>query len=183
MVEGRGERKYGMRILKDDSSRWTDNARIFITAWAVYLAFWNPWLQASMTFSHLDAAVSLVDRGRWEMTHSDLYGRYDTVMVEGRVAPVNPPGVAIVVIPFYLAWKSVIAPVSTLDEFRLFHSVLVAVLGAPAMGLTWSKYPGWRPCGGRHVQADCGRRHCSGSGRPVFSSGPVCGRKALRRLV
>ena len=125
-----------MRILKDDSSRWTDNARIFITAWAVYLAFWNPWLQASMTFSHLDAAVSLVDTGRWEMTHSDLYGRYDTVMVEGRVAPVNPPGVAIVVIPFYLAWKSVIAPVSTLDEFRLFHSVLVVVLGAPAMALT-----------------------------------------------
>ncbi len=135
MVEGPRERKNFMRILKGDYSCWTDNARVFITACVVYIAFWNPWLQASMTFSYLDAAVSLVDTGRWGMAHSDLYRHYDTVLVKERVVLVNPPGVVVVVIPFYLAWKSVVAPVSNVEEFRLFHSFLVVVLGAPIMAL------------------------------------------------
>ena len=51
----------------------SDGARIFVTALLVYLAFWNPWLQFSNSDNFVDAAVSLVDTGRWELAHWRLY--------------------------------------------------------------------------------------------------------------
>src|SRR3989338_8138456 len=117
-----------MRTLKGDDSSCPDNARIFITAWVIYIAFWNPWLQSSMTLSQLDAATSFVDTGRWETAHSDLYSHYDTVMVKERAVQANPPGVAVLTIPFYLAWKSVVASVNNFEEFRVFYSFLIVVL-------------------------------------------------------
>jgi hypothetical protein len=108
----------------------TDAGRIFLTAWLVYAAFWNPWLHSSMTWNFLDAAVSFVDTGRWEMTFSDLYDGKDTVTVNGRVISNHPPGVAVVVIPIYFLWRATVGPVATPEAFQVFNAVLVLVLGA-----------------------------------------------------
>ena len=50
----------------------SDAGRIFVTALLVYVAFWNPRLQFSNTDNFVDAAVSLVDTGRWELVHGRL---------------------------------------------------------------------------------------------------------------
>jgi hypothetical protein len=113
----------------------TDAARIFLTAWLVYAAFWNPWLQSSMTFNFLDAAVSFVDTGRWEMAHSDLYEKKDTVTVDGRIVSAHPPGVAVLLIPLYSLWRTTVGPVDTFEEFQAFNAALVLVLGASIAAL------------------------------------------------
>ena len=56
----------------------SDGARIFVTALLVYAVFWNPWLQFSNSDNFVDAAVSLVDTGRWSLTHWPLYEGKDT---------------------------------------------------------------------------------------------------------
>ncbi len=115
--------------------RQTDSVRIFITAWLVYAAFWNPWLQSSMAYNFMDAAVSFVDTGRWEMAHAHLYGGYDTVTVNGRVVSNHPPGVAVLLIPLYGLWRNTIGPVDTPEEFQVFNAVLVLVLSASVSAL------------------------------------------------
>jgi len=113
----------------------TDSGRIFLTAWLVYAAFWNPWLQSSMTWNFLDAAVSFVDTGRWEMAHPHFYDGKDTVTVNGRVVSAHPPGVAVFVIPLYGFWRVTVGPVDTPAEFQAFNAVLVLVVGATVASL------------------------------------------------
>src|SRR5207245_10898311 len=79
-----------------------DAVRIFVTAWLVYAAFWNPWLQSSMTYNFLDAAVSFVDTGRSEMAHPHFYDGTDSVSVIRRVVSVDPAGVSLV---FFLSLR------------------------------------------------------------------------------
>src|SRR5213594_2182381 len=112
-----------------------DAVRIFVTAWLIYAAFWNPWLQSSMTYNFLDAAVSFVDTGRWEMAHPHFYDGKDTVTVNGRVVSAHPPGVALLVIPLYGFWRVTVGPVDTPDEFQAFNAVLVLVVGATVSSL------------------------------------------------
>src|SRR5207247_127313 len=66
------------RDLPTDTAASSDGARIFLTALLVYAAFVNPTVQNSMTWNYLDAAVSLVDTGRWQVTHAPLYAAQDT---------------------------------------------------------------------------------------------------------
>jgi hypothetical protein len=113
----------------------TDALRVFWTAWLIYAAFWNPWLQSSMTYNFLDAAVSFVDTGRWEMTHAYLYRGYDTVTVNGRVVSAHPPGVAVLLIPLYGLWRNTVGPVDTPEEFQVFNAALVLVLCASIAAL------------------------------------------------
>ena len=113
----------------------TDAVRIFVTAWLIYAVFWNPWLHSSMTWNFLDAAVSFVDTGRWEMVHPHFYDGKDTVTVNGRVVSAHPPGVALLVIPLYGFWRVTVGPVDTPDEFQAFNAVLVLVVGATVASL------------------------------------------------
>src|SRR5438445_1766841 len=91
-----------------------DAVRIFVTAWLVYAAFWNPWLQSSMTFNFLDAAVSFVDTGRWEMAHPQLYEGKDTATAKGRLVSAEPPGTAVLIMPFYLGWRFLVGQGDTM---------------------------------------------------------------------
>ena len=113
----------------------TDAVRIFVTAWLIYAVFWNPWLHSSMTWNFLDAAVSFVDTGRWEMVHPHFYDGKDTVTVNGRVVSAHPPGVAVLVIPLYGFWRVIVGPVDTPEAFQAFNAVLVLVVGATVSSL------------------------------------------------
>ena len=113
----------------------TDAVRIFVTAWLIYAVFWNPWLHSSMTWNFLDAAVSFVETGRWEMAHPHFYDWKDTVTVNGRVVSNHPPGVAVLVIPLYGFWRVIVGPVDTPEAFQAFNAVLVLVVGATVSSL------------------------------------------------
>ncbi len=113
----------------------TDAARIFLTAWLVYAAFWNPWLQSSMTFNFLDAAVSFVDTGRWEMAHPQLYEGKDTAMANGRLVSAEPPGTAVLIMPLYLGWRFLVGPADTMDAFQALNGALALTVGATASAL------------------------------------------------
>lgn len=112
--------------------RQTDSTRIFITAWLVYAVFWNPWLQSSMTFNFLDTAVSFVDTGRWAVAHPQLYKWFDTATLPGRVVSAEPPGVAVLLLPFYWGWRALFGLVDTVETFQQFNGAVALLVGATA---------------------------------------------------
>ena len=113
----------------------TDAARIFLTAWLAYAAFWNPWLQSSMTANFLDAAVSFVDTGRWEMAHPQFYEGKDTATINGRVVSAEPPGTAVLIMPLYLGWRFLVGPVDTPEAFQTLNGALALAVGATTSAL------------------------------------------------
>ncbi len=110
----------------------SDAARIFLTAQLIYAAFWNPWLQSSMAWNLLDTAVSFLDSGRWELQYSALYDGIDTLVVNGRVVAAAPPGLAVLIMPMYWGWRSIIGTVDTVESFNAFNGFLVLAVGVPA---------------------------------------------------
>jgi hypothetical protein len=116
----------------------TDGSRIFVTALLVYVAFWNPWLQFSNSDNFVDAAVSLVDTGRWELTHWRLYDGKDTATArDGRIVPGVPGATALLIAPVYAAWRALGgAAVETWTGLETVNAVVVLLLCAPAMALT-----------------------------------------------
>jgi hypothetical protein len=60
---------------------WGDRGRLFLTAWLVYAVFVNPVLANPMAWASLDAAVSLVETGRWRVTHGALYHDMDVALM------------------------------------------------------------------------------------------------------
>jgi len=115
----------------------SDGARIFVTALAVYVAFWNPWLQFSNSDNFVDAAVSLVDTGRWELAHWRLYEGKDTATArDGRVVPGVPPGTALAIAPLYAIWRAAGgAAVESWTGLETVNAVVILLLCAPAMAL------------------------------------------------
>ena len=120
------------------TARRTDGGRIFVTAVLVYVAFWNPWLQFSNSDNFVDAAVSLVDTGRWELTHWRLYDGKDTATSrDGRIVPGVPGATALLIAPVYAAWRALGgAAVETWTGLETVNAVIVLLLCAPAMALT-----------------------------------------------
>src|SRR5690349_6124189 len=116
----------------------SDGGRIFVTALLVYVVFWNPWLQFSNSDNFVDAAVSLVDTGRWELTHGRLYDGKDTATArDGRVVPGVPAATALLIAPVYAAWR--LAGGAAVDGWaglEAVNAVVVLLLCAPAMALT-----------------------------------------------
>jgi len=114
-----------------------DGVRIFVTALLLYVAFWNPWLQFSNSDNFVDAAVSLVDTGRWELTHWRLYEGKDTATArDGRVVPGVPLGTAALIVPFYAVWRGVGgAAVDGWTGLETVNAVVILLLCAPAMAL------------------------------------------------
>ena len=100
-----------------------DGRRLFVTASLVYAVCLNPLLANPMTWSSLDAAVSLVETGRWQVTHGALYGDMDVALAGDRPVLGPPPGLAVVLAPVYLAWRSVAGPIATREAFRALHVV------------------------------------------------------------
>jgi hypothetical protein len=115
----------------------SDGARIFVTTLLVYVAFWNPWLQFSNSDNFVDAAVSLVDTGRWELTHWRLYEGKDTATArDGRVVPGAPFGTALVIAPLYAIWRAAGgAAVEGWTGLEAVNAVVILLLCAPAMAL------------------------------------------------
>ena len=110
-------------------SDFKDGRRVFLTAWPVYAAFWNPWLQSTMTKSLLDQAVSFVDTNEWALAHYNLYST-DAISLQGRWLTVHPPGLAWLVTPFYLLWRVLVGQAETAETFQVFNGFLVFVLAA-----------------------------------------------------
>ena len=71
-----------------------DRGRLVLTAVLVYALFVNPVLTNPMTWSALDAAGALVETGRWQVRHSDLYGDMDVALSGSRKVAGPPPGLA-----------------------------------------------------------------------------------------
>jgi len=116
----------------------SDGARIFVTALLVYAVFWNPWLQFSNSDNFVDAAVSLVDTGRWSLTHWPLYEGKDTATArDGRIVPGVPFGTALAIAPLYAVWRAAGgAPVDGWSGLEAVNAVAILLLCAPAMALT-----------------------------------------------
>jgi hypothetical protein len=116
----------------------SDAGRIFATALLVYVVFWNPRLQFSNSDNFVDAAVSLVDTGRWELVHWRLYDGKDTATArDGRVVPGVPFGTALLIAPLYGVWRLAGgAAVGGWTGLETLNAVTILVVCAPAMALT-----------------------------------------------
>jgi hypothetical protein len=112
-----------------------DRGRLFLTALLVYAAFVNPLLANPMTWASLDAAASLVETGRWQVTHGALYGDMDVALAGARPVLGPPPGLAVALVPAYLAWRAVAGPVDSRETFGAFHVFATVALGATASAL------------------------------------------------
>ena len=116
----------------------SDAGRIFATALLVYVVFWNPRLQFSNSDNFVDAAVSLVDTGRWELAHWRLYDGKDTATArDGRVVPGVPFGTALLIAPLYGAWRLAGgAAAEGWTGLETLNAVAILLLCAPAIALT-----------------------------------------------
>jgi hypothetical protein len=112
-----------------------ERGRLFLTAMLVYVLFLNPLLLNPMSWTALDAAVSLVETARWQVTHGDFYGDFDVAMSGPLKVAGPPPGLAFVLVPTYLAWRSVAGPVDTHEAFTAFHVFATLAVGAVASAL------------------------------------------------
>ncbi len=112
-----------------------DRGRLFLTALLVYALFVNPVLTNPMTWSALDAAGALVETGRWQVVHADLYGDMDVAMSGARKVAGPPPGLAVLLVPVYAAWRAVAGSVDTPQRFAAFHVFATLVIGAAASAL------------------------------------------------
>jgi hypothetical protein len=113
-----------------------DRSRLFLTALLVYALCLNPALANPMTWASLDAAVSLVETGRWQVTHGALYGDMDVALSGARPVVGPPPGLAVALLPVYAAWRLAAGTVDTLHDFGAFHVFATLVLGATVSALT-----------------------------------------------
>ena len=109
-----------------------DRSRLFLTALLVYAVCLNPLLANPMTWSSLDAAVSLVETGRWQVVHGALYGDMDVARAGERAVLGPPPGLAVTLVPLYLAWRSVAGPIATREAFQALHVVATLAIAAVA---------------------------------------------------
>ena len=112
-----------------------DRSRLFLTALLVYAVCLNPLLANPMTWSSLDATVSLVETGRWQVVHGALYGDMDVARAGERAVLGPPPGLAVTLVPLYLAWRSVAGPIATREAFQALHVVATLAIAAVASAL------------------------------------------------
>jgi len=109
-----------------------DRGRLFLTALLIYGLFVNPVLTNPMTWSALDAAGALVETGRWQVRHSDLYADMDVALSGSRKVAGPPPGLAALLVPVYAAWRTVAGPVDTAERYVVFHVFATLVIAAVA---------------------------------------------------
>lgn len=105
-----------------------DAVRLFATALLVYAAFWNPWLQTGMSWVFIDMAVTFVDTGGWHLMHPGLYDFAETATIGGTVVSAEPPGIAVVLIPFYAVWRAIVGAIDAPHAFQAFNACLSLTL-------------------------------------------------------
>jgi hypothetical protein len=112
-----------------------DRGRLFLTALLVYALFLNPVLTNPMTWSALDAAGALVETGRWQVRHAELYADVDVALSGSRKVAGPPPGLAALLVPVYAGWRIVAGPVDTSERYAVFHVVATLLVGATTSAL------------------------------------------------
>jgi hypothetical protein len=117
-------------------ARAGDRGRLFLTALLVYALFLNPVLVNPMTWTALDAAASLVETGRWQVTHGDLYGDMDVALAGSRKVVGPPPGLAVLLVPVYAAWRAVAGAVDSREAFVAFHVFATLAVAATVSAAT-----------------------------------------------
>jgi hypothetical protein len=117
------------------AGRIGDRGRLFLTAMLAYALFLNPVLTNPMTWSALDTAGALVETGRWQVVHADLYADMDVALAGARKVAGPPPGLAIILVPVYAAWRMLAGPVDTPERFVAFHLAATFIVGATASAL------------------------------------------------
>jgi hypothetical protein len=125
-----------VRLLPVSVAPTGDRRRLFLTALLVYALFANPVLVNPMTWSALDAAVSLVETGRWGVTHTDLYGDMDVALSGSLKVLGPPPGLALLLVPTYVVWRSVAGTVETHEAFVALHLFATLTLAATISAVT-----------------------------------------------
>jgi hypothetical protein len=113
-----------------------DRGRLFLTALLVYALCVNPVLVNPMTWSALDAAASLVETGRWQVAHADLYADMDVALSGSRKVPGPPPGLAFLLVPVYVVWRAVAGTVDTRESFVAFHLFATLAVAATISAVT-----------------------------------------------
>jgi hypothetical protein len=113
-----------------------DRRRLFVTALLAYALFANPVLVNPMTWSALDGAASLVETGRWQLAHTELYDDMDVALSGASKVLGPPPGLACLLVPAYVVWRAVAGPVDTRETFRAFHLFATLTLAATVSALT-----------------------------------------------
>jgi hypothetical protein len=113
-----------------------DRGRLFLTALLVYALFLNPVLVNPMTWSALDAAASLVETGRWQVRHADLYADMDVALSGSRKVAGPPPGLAFLLVPAYVVWRTVTGPADTREAFVAFHVFATLAIAATISAVT-----------------------------------------------
>ncbi|HET7342852.1 MAG TPA: hypothetical protein VFL90_15415 [Methylomirabilota bacterium] len=124
-----------MSPARDPGDGRADTARIFLTAWLVYLLFLNPMIPNSVAAALLDGAVSVVDTGHWEARHAVSYGGIDVARSGDRLVPGPPPGLAVLIVPVYAVWRLAVGPARTDADFIALHVVATIVISAVASAL------------------------------------------------
>jgi hypothetical protein len=114
------------------SGATSDRGRLFLTALLVYALFVNPVLTNPMSWSALDTAGALVETGRWQVRHGDLYRDDDVAFSGPRKVAGPPPGLAALLVPVYVAWRTVAGPVDTAEDYVAFHVFATLVIGTVA---------------------------------------------------
>jgi hypothetical protein len=110
-----------------------DGRRIFAAAALVYLAFLDPVIGTSATSVSLDAALSVVEDGRWAVTdrHRAVSGDVDVARAGGAEVPATPPGLALLALAPVAGWRAVGGPMT----LPALHVVLTVALGVTASAL------------------------------------------------
>ena len=106
-----------------------DGRRIFATVALVYLLFLNPTIGTSVTSVSLDAALSVVEHGRWEVTdrHRSIFGDVDVARAGHIDVPAVPPGLALLALAPTAAWHTAARSPVTLPVLHVVLTVLLAV--------------------------------------------------------
>jgi hypothetical protein len=112
-----------------------DRWRLVFTALLVYALFVNPVLTNPMTWSALDAAGAVVETGRWQVLHADLYGDMDVALSGSRKVAGPPPGLAVLLVPVSVVWRAVAGTVDTAERFAAFHVFATLAIGGVASAL------------------------------------------------
>ena len=106
-----------------------DGRRIFATVALLYLLFVNPVIGTSATSVSLDAALSVVEHGRWEVTdrHRSVFGDVDVARAGHLDVPAAPPGLALLALVPTVVWHAAAGSPVTLPALHVVLTVTLAV--------------------------------------------------------
>lgn len=79
--------------------------RIFWTSAAVYVLFFNPYLQSSITANYLDLAASFIATGHTYLIHTAQYGAVDTAWTPWGLASAEPLGPSLLLLPLVAIFR------------------------------------------------------------------------------